>query len=89
MNFVLQNEFFAGYKQAHRRDDDIAIVNAGMKVVLNENNIVQLAAFAFGGMAPITTMALKTMKGIIGRLDITAVVAKCLEMEVFKIQKQF
>ena len=62
-----QNEFFAGYKQAHRRDDDIAIANSGMKITLDENNIIQHAAFAFGGMAPFTVMALKTMSGVIGR----------------------
>ena len=62
-----QNEFFAGYKQAHRRDDDIAIVNSGMKITLDDNNIIQHAAFAFGGMAPFTVMALKTMSEVIGR----------------------
>ena len=66
--FITQNEFFAGYKQAHRRDDDIAIVNAGMKITLDKSSLIQNAAFASGGMAPFTVMALKTMKGVIGRL---------------------
>lgn len=32
--FTRQNEFVREFKQAHRRDDDIAIVNAGMRVLL-------------------------------------------------------
>lgn len=70
MFIFTQNEFFAGYKQAHRREDDIAIVNSGMKVTLDESNIVEHAAFAFGGMAPFTVMALKTMTGIVGRYSL-------------------
>ena len=30
--FTCKNEFVREFKQAHRRDDDIAIVNAGMRV---------------------------------------------------------
>lgn len=63
-----QNEYFWAYKQAHRRDDDIAIVNGGMKVVFeNNSNVIKDIALAFGGMAPTTVMAVKTMKQIIGR----------------------
>ena len=32
-----QAEFFAGYKQAHRKEDDIAIVNAGIRVYFDDN----------------------------------------------------
>ena len=35
---MLQHEFVYGYKQSLRRDDDIAIVNAGMRVVVNEED---------------------------------------------------
>ena len=38
-----------------------------MKITLDESNLIQNAAFAFGGMAPFTVMALKTMKGVNGR----------------------
>ena len=68
LTVCLQSEYFAGFKQAHRREDDIAVVNAGMRVRLDENtHKVIEAAFAFGGMAPYTTMANKTMKQIIGK----------------------
>ena len=33
-SFHSQHEYFFGYKQARRREDDIAIVNAGLKVHL-------------------------------------------------------
>ena len=32
-----QLEYFGGYKQAHRKEDDIAIVNAGMRVSFEED----------------------------------------------------
>ncbi|CAL4058678.1 unnamed protein product, partial [Meganyctiphanes norvegica] len=63
-----ENEYFFGYKQARRRDDDIAIVNAGMKVCFkpNTNQVINLH-LAFGGMAPTTVMANKTMKVLAGK----------------------
>ncbi|KAJ8309320.1 hypothetical protein KUTeg_014194 [Tegillarca granosa] len=66
--YTQQIEYFWAYKQAHRRDDDIAIVNGGMKVVFeNNSNVIKDMALAFGGMAPTTVMAVKTMKQVIGR----------------------
>ncbi|XP_070199819.1 xanthine dehydrogenase/oxidase-like [Littorina saxatilis] len=62
-----QNEYFYGYKQANRKDDDTSIVNAGMRVVLNEDCTVQEAALAFGGMAPTTVLATKTSSALVGR----------------------
>lgn len=47
------SEFFEGYKQARRRDDDLAIVNAAMRVRF-EDGCVADSCFAFGGMAPFT-----------------------------------
>ena len=56
------------YKQAHRRDDDIAIVNAAMAVEFNSGtNQIKRLALSFGGMAPVTVMARKTMTKLIGR----------------------
>ena len=58
---ISQDEYFYGYKQAHRREDDIAIVNAGMRVVFNPGtDVVKLLCLSFGGMAPITVKAPKT-----------------------------
>lgn len=66
--FSFQDEYFYGYKQAYRREDDIATVNAGIRVLFEENsNIIKEVAFGYGGMAPITVMATKTMAAIVGR----------------------
>jgi xanthine dehydrogenase/oxidase len=58
------------YKQAKRRDDDIAIVNAGLRLIFDEekvdpNNpnslIIKDACFASGGMGP-TSLWYRTIK---------------------------
>lgn len=57
-----QDEYFYGFKQAQRKEDDISIVNAGMIVEFKEkSNIVKEMRLAFGGMAATTIMAKKTM----------------------------
>ncbi|XP_076100385.1 xanthine dehydrogenase/oxidase-like isoform X2 [Mytilus galloprovincialis] len=66
--FTKKNEYFGGYKQANRREDDIAIVNAGFRVLFEDNtNVIKEMSMAFGGMAPTTVMAVKTMKEVVGR----------------------
>ncbi|KAI0376086.1 xanthine dehydrogenase [Hypomontagnella monticulosa] len=60
-------EVTKAYKQAKRKDDDIAIVTAGFRVRLDQNGVVQQATFAFGGMAPTTIVATMAQKVIIGR----------------------
>mmetsp|Transcript_81483 Transcript_81483/g.154700 ORF Transcript_81483/g.154700 Transcript_81483/m.154700 type:complete len:1475 (+) Transcript_81483:114-4538(+) len=47
------SEFFEAFKQARRRDDDLAIVNAAMRVRFEDSKVAD-ACFAFGGMAPFT-----------------------------------
>ncbi|XP_025104164.1 xanthine dehydrogenase/oxidase-like [Pomacea canaliculata] len=64
--FSKKNEYFFGYKQSTRKEDDIAIVNAGMRVELDTLGTVKDLALAFGGMAATTVMATKTMKQLIG-----------------------
>ncbi|KAG9232189.1 putative xanthine dehydrogenase [Amylocarpus encephaloides] len=54
-----KGEFFRAYKQSKRKDDDIAIVNAAIRVSLNDANVVESADLVYGGMAP-TTIAAKT-----------------------------
>ena len=67
-SLYLQDEYFYGYKQAYRREDDIATVNAGIRVLFEDNsNIIKEMAFGYGGMAPITVMATKTMAAIVGK----------------------
>ena len=64
-----KDEYFAGYKQSQRKEDDIAIVNAGMQVLFKEHSdLIHNIHLAFGGMAPTAVMATKTMSKMIGKL---------------------
>jgi xanthine dehydrogenase/oxidase len=54
-----KGEFFQAYKQSKRKDDDIAIVNAAIRLSLDDKNVVESADLVYGGMAP-TTIAAKT-----------------------------
>ncbi|GMI97444.1 xanthine dehydrogenase 1, XANTHINE DEHYDROGENASE 1 [Hibiscus trionum] len=63
-------EYVKEFKQAHRRDDDIAIVNAGMRVCLEEKGeewVVSDASVAYGGVAPLSVCATKTKEFLIGK----------------------
>ncbi|XP_033106656.1 xanthine dehydrogenase/oxidase-like [Anneissia japonica] len=64
--YTNKSEHFKAFKQAHRRDDDISIVNAAFRVDL-QDDVIQSCSMAFGGMAPTTKLASKTMNKIIGR----------------------
>ena len=59
--FTRQNEFFKAYKQARRRDDDIAIVNAAFKVLMVDSQVKDVT-LCYGGLAPTTKMAAGTMQ---------------------------
>ncbi|XP_076288597.1 xanthine dehydrogenase rosy isoform X2 [Lasioglossum baleicum] len=66
--FTKENQYFVAYKQARRRDDDIAIVNMALNVFFQPGtNVVQKVNLAFGGMAPTTVLARKTCETMIGR----------------------
>ncbi|KAF8112241.1 hypothetical protein N665_0065s0026 [Sinapis alba] len=63
-------EYVKEFKQAHRRDDDIAIVNGGMRVFLEERGqelFVSDASIAYGGVAPLSLRARKTEEFLIGK----------------------
>ncbi|TXG73327.1 hypothetical protein EZV62_001906 [Acer yangbiense] len=63
-------EYVKEFKQAHRREDDIAIVNAGMRVYLEEKGeewVVSDASIVYGGVAPLSLSARKTKEFIIGK----------------------
>ncbi|EAW19801.1 xanthine dehydrogenase [Aspergillus fischeri NRRL 181] len=60
-------EITKSYKQAKRKDDDIAIVAAGFRVRLNDHAIVQEVTLAYGGMAPTTVLAPTASKSLIGK----------------------
>mmetsp|Transcript_3006 Transcript_3006/g.4567 ORF Transcript_3006/g.4567 Transcript_3006/m.4567 type:complete len:1061 (-) Transcript_3006:635-3817(-) len=68
--YTQQNEHVEAYKQARRRDDDIAIVNASYRVHLVPSQgqwIVQSCSMAYGGMAPMSVCARKTEQAITGK----------------------
>ncbi|TVY21200.1 Xanthine dehydrogenase [Lachnellula arida] len=54
-----KGEYFQAYKQSKRKDDDIAIVNAALRISISDSNVVESADLVYGGMAP-TTVAAKT-----------------------------
>ena len=61
------------YKQSRRREDDLAIVNAGLRVVLedlngtNDQYKIGDLSLVYGGMNKTTVMATNTQKQLIGR----------------------
>lgn len=63
-------EFVKEFKQAHRRDDDIALVNAGMRVFVKESHqnweVVDIS-IVFGGVAPVSLAAVRTESFIVGK----------------------
>ncbi|KAI1340311.1 xanthine dehydrogenase [Xylariaceae sp. FL0016] len=79
-------EVTKAYKQAKRKDDDIAIVTAGFRVRLDKDGMVQDAAFAFGGMAPTTVLATKAQEAVIGRQWATS---KTLEAALDSLLQDF
>lgn len=63
-------EFVKEFKQAHRREDDIALVNAGMRVFLKEdgeNWRVSDVSIVYGGVAPVSLIASRTENFLIGK----------------------
>ena len=56
-----KNEFYRAYKQAKRKDDDIAIVTAALRVKLDDNGIVTDSSLIYGGMNAFTIGAKTAM----------------------------
>ena len=66
----MQSEYFEGFKQSARRDDDVATVNAGMRVLFDERQkTISDITLCYGGMAPTIVEATKTARELIGRSD--------------------
>ncbi|XP_070590412.1 xanthine dehydrogenase/oxidase [Erythrolamprus reginae] len=66
--FSREGEYFSAFKQASRREDDIAIVTCGMRARFQEGtNRLEEIKLSYGGMAPTTVMAVKTCEELIGR----------------------
>jgi xanthine dehydrogenase/oxidase len=81
-----KNQHFLAFKQAKRREDDIAIVTAAFNVTFeSDTNIIESVKLAFGGMAPTTILALKTaalMKGRAWDRELIEIVNRSLIDEI-------
>lgn len=62
-----KGEFFRAYKQAKRKDDDIAIVTAALSIRLDDEGVVEKTNLVYGGMAPFTVAAKKANEFLTGR----------------------
>lgn len=62
-----KGEFLRTYKQAKRKDDDIAIVTAALRIILNDASIVESCTLAYGGMASMTVGAKGAMAYLEGK----------------------
>lgn len=60
-------EVLKAYKQAKRKDDDIAIVTAAFRVRLNDDDKVEEVSIVYGGMAPTTKDSPKTQEALRGK----------------------
>lgn len=60
-------EVLKAYKQAKRKDDDIAIVTAAFRVRLDAEGLVENASIVYGGMAPMTKESPKTQNALLGK----------------------
>jgi xanthine dehydrogenase/oxidase len=81
-------EITKAYKQAKRKDDDIAIVTSAFRVRLDDIGHISDISLSYGGMAPKTILATDTMKNLVGKkwyssatLD-TAVVSLAQELDL-------
>ena len=62
-----EGEYLRAYKQAKRKDDDIAIVNAALRISLSENFVVESVDLVYGGMAATTIAAREAVSCLKGK----------------------
>lgn len=62
-----EGEYMVAFKQAKRKDDDIAIVNAALRLELDDDAVVVDCNLVYGGMAPTTIAAKKTQDFLVGK----------------------
>ncbi|KAI6200324.1 Ferredoxin [Aphelenchoides besseyi] len=65
--FSQRGQFFRAYKQAQRREDDIAIVTGAFFAEIDVDHKVLDLRFAFGGMAPTTKLSVDAIEETRGR----------------------
>ncbi|RAL61523.1 hypothetical protein DID88_009562 [Monilinia fructigena] len=62
-----KGEYLRAYKQSKRKDDDIAIVNAALRVAIDDSQVVTSTSLVYGGMAPTTIAARKAGAYLLGK----------------------
>ncbi|XP_066474787.1 aldehyde oxidase 1-like [Tiliqua scincoides] len=63
-----KGEFVSAFRQAQRRENALPIVNAGMRVLFEENsNIIRELSMFYGGIGSTTISAKQTCQALIGR----------------------
>lgn len=62
-----KGEIYRTYKQAKRKDDDIAIVTSAFRVKLDDEGVVQQANLIYGGLAATTVAAKTAQEYLIGK----------------------
>lgn len=62
-----KGEFFRSYKQAKRKDDDIAIVTGALRIKLDDGGIVTDCNLIYGGMAAMTVAAKTATEYLVGK----------------------
>ncbi|PYH45286.1 putative xanthine dehydrogenase HxA [Aspergillus saccharolyticus JOP 1030-1] len=62
-----EGEYIRAYKQSKRKDDDIAIVNAALRVSLSDSHTVKNVNLVFGGLAPMTVSARNAEAFLVGK----------------------
>lgn len=73
VSLLLQWEFVSAFRQAQREKNALAIVNAGMRVVVGEGDgIIKELAISYGGVGPTTICAKNSCQKLIGRYGITS-----------------
>ncbi|KAF8064111.1 xanthine dehydrogenase [Lyophyllum atratum] len=82
-------EVVKAYKQAKRRDDDIAIVTSCFAMRVNDEGIIEHAKFAYGGMAAWTISTPKTQAFVIGKPFTYQVLEAALEELAAEIDLPF
>jgi xanthine dehydrogenase/oxidase len=81
--FTNELEYASAFKQAKRRDDDIAIVNSGFFLSLENAGgkmVVKDCCLAFGGMGPMTMQANSTAEFLRGQVWSPSTVDKCFPL---------
>ena len=81
-----KGDYVRTYKQSKRKDDDIAIVNACLRVHLDDSQTVKSASLVYGGMAPTTITAKNAVEFLTGMRILNP---KTLEGAMSALEKDF